>query len=91
MKTLIAAALAILLGFTSAVRLQQGAATHSLPDGSFVQIFGASYGPEDVTHKVRQFYQSGVKTIQASNAVFGDPWPGFGKTLHVTYRHCEKT
>ncbi len=54
MKTIIAAALAILLGFTSAVRLQQVAATHSLPDDSIDEIFGASHGPMDVTHKRSQ-------------------------------------
>ena len=88
MKLLIAAAIAYLVGNTEAVQLKVPAVKATSP-GHFVEILGASYGPADVTHKVRELYDGGVKTIHAENAVFGDSWPGIVKHLHISYRHCE--
>ncbi len=60
-----------------------------LDNGQFVEILGASYGPTDVTEKVRSLYQEGVKTIKAENSVFGETWKGTTKSLYISYRHCE--
>ena len=87
MKLLIAAAIAFLLGSVEAVQLQQPA-VKKVGNG-FVEILGAAYGPADVTQKVRQLYEGGVKVIKAENAVFGDSWPGIGKSLHISYRFCD--
>ncbi len=87
MKLLIAAAIAFLLGSVEAVQLKVPA-VKKVGTG-FVEILGAAYGPADVTEKVRQLYDGGVKVIKAENAVFGDSWPGIVKSLHISYRFCE--
>ena len=89
MKLLIAVAIAFLLGSVEAVHLPRKTAAVKAVGNGFVQILGASYGPADVTEKVRELYNSGVKVIQAENGVFGDSWPGIVKSMHISYRHCE--
>ena len=87
MKLLIAAAIVCLIGAVEAVKLRVPATT-KLGTG-FIEVLGASYGPADVTDKVRSLYNSGVKTISAENSVFGDSWPGIVKSLRISYRTCE--
>ena len=64
-------------------------AAKSIGGGKYVEILSAAYGPADATEKVRQLYDSGVKTIHAENGVFGDSWPGIVKSMHISYRVCD--
>ena len=55
-------------------------------------IYGAAYGPEDVTAKVRSFRKDQKLDFTVSYHIFGgDPWPGIAKTFVVVYRYaaCE--
>ncbi len=88
MKLLIAAAIAYLIGATQAVQLEVPA-VKNLGNGQFVEIFGAAFGPADVTKKVRKLYNGGVKIIKAEDSVFGDSWVNVEKSLYISYRHCE--
>ena len=44
-------------------------------DCKHARILGATYGTADVTSKVAHLYNTGTKTITASNDVFGDSNP----------------
>ena len=48
-------------------------------------VYGAVYGGKDVTGTVSSLVRSGTTTIQASNSIFGDPWPGTVKSLSITF------
>ena len=51
-------------------------------------IYGAAYGPEDVTAKVRNFCRGQKLSFTVSNSTFGkDPWQRTRKTLVVVYTH----
>lgn len=51
-------------------------------------IYGAAYGPEDVTAKVRNLRKGQKLSFTVSNDTFGgDPWPGNSKTLVVVYAY----
>lgn len=82
MKSFILAALVAMIGFTEGQIIQPAFRDGEGP----VQILGAAYGPADVTNKVREIYNSGIKKIYAKNEIFGDPWFGVFKSLHVSYR-----
>ena len=51
-----------------------------------IEIGGATYGPADVTDKVREMVEGGTIQIKASNSNFGDPWHGNKKSLSITSR-----
>jgi hypothetical protein len=54
-------------------------------------ILGAAYGPVDVTDKVRKLVKDGsTLEVEATNAVFGDPWRGQVKSLVIVYRYGSK-
>ena len=56
--------------------------------GNPLTIWGASYGPADVTAKVRaQAGGSEDLALTADNATYGDSWPGVQKALVVVYSH----
>lgn len=47
-------------------------------------VLAATYGPKDVTAKLRALSnENGTIFLTVSNAVFGDTWPGIAKTLVV--------
>ena len=51
-------------------------------------IYGAAYGPKDVTAKVRSLRKGQKLSITVSNDTFGeDPWQGNDKTLVVVYKY----
>ena len=51
-------------------------------------IYGAAYGPEDVTAKVRNLREDQKLSFKVSNDTFGgDPWHGNEKTLVVVYKY----
>ena len=51
-------------------------------------ILGAAYGRADVTHTVhRRISNYETLSVDASNTIFGDSWPGVGKSLIVVYQH----
>ena len=51
-------------------------------------IYGAAYGPEDVTAKVRNFCRGQKLSFTVSNSTFGkDPWQRTRKTLVVVYTY----
>ena len=51
-------------------------------------IYGAAYGPEDVTAKVRNFCKGQKVSFTVSNSTFGkDPWQRTRKTLVVVYMY----
>jgi hypothetical protein len=60
-------------------------------DASELQIIGAAYGQGKVTSKVIELVNRTTTpqslSVQASNAVFGDTWPGYVKVLTVAYRY----
>ena len=60
----------------------------SAQDCKNARILGATYGPADVTSKVAHSYNTGAKSIAASNSNFGDSLPGVSKTLTVVYEIC---
>ena len=41
--------------------------------GDHAMIIRATYGPADVTEKVRELYNAGCREFHAENEVFGDP------------------
>ena len=47
----------------------------------------AFYGTCDVTEKIRKLYDNGIRHIECSNDVFGDPNYGFYKYLVVLYNN----
>lgn len=49
-------------------------------------ILGASYGRADVTSKIRSLIANDQLSVTASNATFGDTWPGVPKSLAIVYR-----
>jgi hypothetical protein len=61
------------------------------PDANELQIVGAAYGQGKVTSRVIELVNRTTTpqslSVQASNAVFGDTWPGFVKVLTVAYRY----
>jgi len=57
----------------------------SLTIKSSIEVYGATYGPADVTDKVRSLISSGNRKILAANTTFGDSWVGTYKTLTVVY------
>jgi hypothetical protein len=60
-------------------------------NSSTLTILGASYGPSDVTEKVQSLVKDGsILEVEASNAVFGDPWFGHVKSLVIVYRYGSK-
>ena len=51
-------------------------------------IYGAAYGPKDVTAKVRNLRKDQKLSFKVSNDTFGgDPWHGNNKTLVVVYKY----
>ena len=50
-------------------------------------IYGAAYGPKDVTAKVRSLREDQKLSFKVSNDTFGDPWHGNVKTLVVVYKY----
>lgn len=48
--------------------------------------YGAGETQADVTAKVQEMVARGIVKIDASNALFGDPVKGKGKTLKIQYR-----
>ncbi|MEA3015346.1 MAG: hypothetical protein QOI38_68 [Sphingomonadales bacterium] len=70
-------------------RLAVGAADHAASLGNpspetrspgFLTLWGASYGPQDVTDKAGAFCGSDqALSLTADNATFGDSWPGVRK------------
>ncbi len=51
-----------------------------------IAIYGAYYGPADVTTAVVEKVMTGVVRIQADNSVFGETWAGNSKVLVILYR-----
>ena len=51
-------------------------------------IYGATYGPEDVTAKVRSLRKDQKLSFTVSNTIFGDPWVGIRKTLVIVYKYA---
>jgi hypothetical protein len=49
------------------------------------EIYGASYGPADVTSQVQSLVSDASLSVEASNSVFGDPWYGNRKSLTIFY------
>jgi hypothetical protein len=54
-----------------------------------LQILSAFWGLGDVTSVVQANVSRRNLNIAASNAVFGDGWPGIAKTLDVVYQYAE--
>ncbi len=54
---------------------------------SDVKIYGAYYGPTDVTAAVATLAQAGTFNIQASNSLFGNTWSGNTKLLAIFYQN----
>ena len=49
-------------------------------------ILGAAYGKADVSGKIRSLQKDQKVSVQASDSVFGDSWPGCLKSLVVVYK-----
>ena len=49
-------------------------------------IYGAAYGPQDVTGKVRRLRNNQELSIVANNETFVDTWLGHKKSLIVVYK-----
>jgi hypothetical protein len=52
-----------------------------------LQVLGATYGPADVTAKVKSRIDNQEIHLTADNATFGDTWDGVKKSLTVTYQY----
>ena len=51
-------------------------------------IYGAAYGPKDVTGAVRKLKKNQKLYFKVSNTTFdGDPWVGITKTLVIVYKY----
>ncbi|MGI8666943.1 MAG: hypothetical protein ACR2N4_13065, partial [Jatrophihabitans sp.] len=55
-----------------------------------LQIISASWGLQDVTGAAQSLIEQQSLTVEASNDVFGDGWPGTVKTLDVVYQYGEQ-
>lgn len=66
--------------------VQENQAIH-IQLGASLQILGATYGPGDVTEKVRTRIDNQEVHLTADNNTFGDTWKGVTKSLVVTYRY----
>jgi hypothetical protein len=56
----------------------------SSADNDGLSILAASYGPDDVTYKVKQLISSSnILSFKVDNTIFGDTWFGVPKTLIV--------
>mgnify|MGYP003472695729 CR=1 FL=1 len=61
----------------------------SAQDCRHARILGATYGTSDVTSKVAHSYNTGTKTISASNETLGADATFNGlRTLTVVYERC---
>ena len=50
-------------------------------------IFGAAYGPADVTTKVWSLVKNHSLNVTANNETFGDSWPSVTKSLVIVYQY----
>lgn len=55
-----------------------------------LQIISASWGLQDVTAAAQALIEQQSLTVNASNDVFGDGWPGTEKTLDVVYQYGDQ-
>ena len=55
-----------------------------------LQIISASWGLADVTAAAQALIEQQSLTVNASNDVFGDGWPGTAKTLDVIYQYGDQ-
>ncbi|MBV9822774.1 MAG: hypothetical protein JO144_11085 [Actinobacteria bacterium] len=55
-----------------------------------LQIISASWGLADVTATAQGLIEQQSLTVEASNDVFGDGWPGVEKTLDVVYQYGDQ-
>ena len=55
-----------------------------------LQILSASWGLADVTAAAQALIEQQSLTVNASNDVFGDGWPGTEKTLDVIYQYGDQ-
>lgn len=67
------------------VKIVQENQPMSIQMGYPLQIMGATYGPQDVTDKVKSKIDNQEVHLTANNATFGDSWKGTTKSLTVTY------
>jgi hypothetical protein len=71
------------------VTAQENANLEISPQGlSGLQIFGASWGPLDVTQIVKNHVQNGVLNVIASNEVFSGAFPGNVKVLTIAWANA---
>jgi hypothetical protein len=57
---------------------------HTLTDENKLSVLAATYGPDDVTYKVKNLISSyNTLSFKADNVIFGDSWYGVPKTLVV--------
>lgn len=55
-----------------------------------MEILSAFWGLSDVTPVVQSQISRRALTVQASNDVYGDGWPGVAKTLDVVYQYADR-
>ena len=67
--------------------IQDAGSSLSTANGKNLKILGAAYGLANVTTTARGCVQNGVFDAIASDAIFGDSWPGKPKTLVVVYEY----
>lgn len=60
-------------------------------DDTKLSVLAATYGPDDVTYKVKNLISSNnTSSFVADNITFGDTWHGVSKTLVIVLGHGSK-